>query len=138
MKPVQISVLAIMALATFPASSAFAAPRETIAPAFSEVIPNVPGKSLDAVVVSYPPGGKTPAHRHAASAFITGYVISGSIRSQLEGQPAHVYHAGQSWTEAPGAHHILSENASTTKPARLLAIFVVDSNEKALTVFDKH
>ena len=44
----------------------------------------IPGKSLTAVVVSYPPGGKTPSHRHAASVFIYAHVLSGSIRSQVD------------------------------------------------------
>src|ERR1700727_1502143 len=55
---------------------------------------NVPGKSLEGVAVSYPPGVKSGAHHHAKSAFITAYVISGAIRSQVEGEPARVYHAG--------------------------------------------
>jgi quercetin dioxygenase-like cupin family protein len=56
--------------------------RETVTPAFQEAIPNIPGKSLIGLVVSYPPGGKSPAHTHAGSAFIVGYVLSGSIRSR--------------------------------------------------------
>jgi len=91
-----------------------------------------------AVVVAYPPGGKTPPHVHARSAFITGYVLSGAIRSKVDNGPDHVFKAGESWTEQPGAHHGMSENASATEPASLLAIFVVDSDEKALTtVVDK-
>ncbi len=96
----------------------------------------MPGKTLVAAVVSYPPGGKTPAHRHAGSAFVTAYVLSGAIRSRVEGEPAHVFHAGESWSEQPGAHHVVSQNASATMPAKLLAIFVVDSGDAALTVFD--
>lgn len=109
----------------------------TVTPAFREAIPNIPGKSLIAVVVSYPPGGKTPAHRHAKSAFITGYVLSGEIRSQVDDGQVQVFKAGDSFTEKPGAHHRVSENASTTEPAKLLAIFVVDSNEAELTTIDK-
>ena len=71
-----------------------AAPRETIKTAFIEAIPNVPGKSLVGVVVNYPPGGATPAHHHERSAFITGYVLSGSIRSQVNHGEVRVYHAG--------------------------------------------
>lgn len=108
-----------------------APPRETIKTVFTEVIPNVPGKSLVGVIVNYPPGGATPAHHHASSAFITGYVLSGSIRSQVNHGEVRTYHAGKTWTEPPGADHEISENASTTEPASLLAIFVVDSNEIA-------
>ena len=98
---------------------------------------NVPGKSLEAVTVwSYPPGAKSGAHHHAKSAFIMAYVISGAIRSQVEGEPARVYHAGETWSEAPGAHHTISENASATEPAELLAVFVVDTGDGPLTTDD--
>jgi quercetin dioxygenase-like cupin family protein len=117
-----------------PAGSA--QPRETVVPAFHEVIPNVPGKSIVAVVVTYPPGGKTPAHRHAASAFITGYILSGAIRSQVDNGAVKVYQAGESFSEPPGSHHTISENASTTEPAKLLAIFIVDTNDSKLTTID--
>ena len=97
---------------------------------------NVPGKSLEAVTVSYPPGAKSGAHHHAKSAFIMAYVISGAIRSQVEGEPARVYHAGETWSEAPGAHHTISENASATEPAELLAVFLVDTGDGPLTTDD--
>jgi quercetin dioxygenase-like cupin family protein len=97
---------------------------------------NVPGKSLQAVTVSYPPGARSAAHHHAKSAFIMAYVMSGAIRSQLEGEPARVYHAGETWSEAPGAHHTVSENASATEPAELLAVFLVDAGDGPLTTDD--
>nr|WP_244484887.1 cupin domain-containing protein [Bradyrhizobium tropiciagri] len=110
---------------------------EIVTPRFSHAIPNIPGKSLIAVEVSYPPGGKSPAHRHANSAFIYGYVVSGSIRSQVEGEAPHVYKAGESFFEAPGSHHLVGGNASDTEAAKLLAVFVVDTNDKDLTTPDK-
>lgn len=97
---------------------------------------NVPGKSVEAVTVSYPPGSKSGAHYHAKSAFIMAYVISGAIRSQVEGEPARVYHAGETWSEAPGAHHTISENASVTEPAELLAVFLIDTGDGPLTIDD--
>lgn len=114
------------------------APRETVLPAFANPIANVPGKSLVAAVVTYPPAGKTPSHSHAKSAFITAYVLSGSIRSQVDDGPVKVFKVGESWTETPGARHVVSENASATEPAKLLAIFVVDTAETELTTIEKH
>jgi len=105
--------------------------------AFNLPIPNIPGKSIEALVVDYPPGGGTPAHHHARSAFITGYVLSGAIRSQVDNGPVRIYHQGEYFTENPGAHHSISENASKTDPARLLAIFVLDTGEAPLTTLDK-
>ena len=108
-------------------------PAETIALKFQGAVPNIPGKSLVAVEVTFPPGRISPPHHHADSAFIYAYVLSGSIRSQVEGEPARTYHVGDSWSEAPGAHHVLAQNMSKTKPAKLLAIFLVDSKDQQLT-----
>src|ERR1700722_7291904 len=112
--------VAVSVLAVLPGAASAAG--DKIAQAFNETIPNLPGKSLIAVVVDYAPGGTTPAHHHAASAFVTGYVLEGAIRSQVDGGDIKVFHAGESFTEQPGAHHTISENASKTKPAKLLAI----------------
>ncbi|ASW00919.1 cupin domain-containing protein [Paraburkholderia aromaticivorans] len=112
-----------------------AATRETITPAFSEAIANVPGKKMTALIVDYAPGGKSLPHRHG-QAFVVGYVLSGAIRSQVNNGEKKVFHAGEHWTEKPGVHHTESENASATEPARLLAIFVADSKDKNLVTFD--
>ena len=111
-------------------------PRETITPAFNYPIANVKGKNMTAIVVDYPAGGTTPAHRHG-QAFVVGYVLQGAIKSRLNNGVEKVYHAGESWTEEPGAHHNVSENASKTEPAKLLAIFVTDENQKDLVKLDK-
>jgi quercetin dioxygenase-like cupin family protein len=109
---------------------------EQVKPVFKHLIPNVEGKRMVAVVVSYPPGAKSPAHHHARSAFIYAYVLSGAIRSQVGDEPAKVYRAGEGFYEVPGSYHRISENASDTKAASLLAVFVVDSNDDPLTTPD--
>jgi quercetin dioxygenase-like cupin family protein len=109
---------------------------ETIAPAFKTPIANVPGKTMTALVVDYKPGGKSRPHRHG-DAFVVAYVLQGEIRSAVNGGEPRVYHAGESWTEAPGDHHTDSENASSTKPAKLLAIFVAADDDKDLVIWDK-
>jgi quercetin dioxygenase-like cupin family protein len=110
--------------------------RETVTVAADEPIPNVPGKRLVTRVVDYPPGGGSAPHRHARSAFIYAYVISGEIRSQVDSEPARVYRAGEAWFESPGSHHPVSLNASDTEPARLLAVVIVDAADKQLTIPD--
>ena len=59
------------------------------------------------------------------------------MRSQVDDAPVRVYRAGESFFEAPGAHHAISENASETEPARLLAVFVVDTGDDPLTTPDR-
>jgi quercetin dioxygenase-like cupin family protein len=100
---------------------------------FEHAIPNIPGKSLIAVVVDYPPGGASPPHVHAKSAFIYAYVLTGAIESQVNEGPKRVYRAGESFYETPGSKHRVSRNANQTEPAKLLAVFVVDTDDKALT-----
>ena len=92
---------------------------------FSGKLPNVPGKSLTAVLVKYGPGEKSASHAHAGSVF--AFVISGKIRSSNSATgPAKVYQAGEGFFEPPGSIHSISENGSATEPASLLAIFVAD------------
>lgn len=83
--------------------------------------------------VDYAPGAASPSHTHAKSAFIYAYVISGAIESKVNDSETRTYRAGESWSEQPGAIHSISRNASKTEPAKLLAVFVLDTNDKALT-----
>ena len=101
---------------------------------YEHALPNVPGKSIKGVLVEYGPGGSSPAHTHAKSAFIYATVLEGAIRSSVNNEPAATYRTGQSFSEMPGDVHSVSENASKTEPAKLLAVFVVDTNEKELTM----
>ena len=79
------------------------------------------------------PGGNSPAHIHPNSAFIYATVLEGAIRSQVNDGPVTTYRAGESWSENPGDRHAVSANASATEPARLLAVFVLDTDETTLT-----
>jgi quercetin dioxygenase-like cupin family protein len=104
---------------------------------FDRALPNVPGKSMKGVLVEYQPGGLNPAHTHPDSAFIYATVLEDAIRSKVNDGPEKVYRAGESWAEVPGDHHLVSANDSDTQPARLLAVFVVDTDEENLVINDK-
>lgn len=127
----------VLTAMTLGSSRALAQNVEQVKPVFEHILPSAEGKSMIAVVVTYLPGAKSAAHHHAGSAFIYAYVLSGAIRSQVDNQPAKVYKVGESFYELPGSHHEISENASDTDPASLLAIFVVDSKDKPLTTPDQ-
>jgi quercetin dioxygenase-like cupin family protein len=120
------------------APAGYAREPETVKLDFQHAIPNIPGKKLVAVVVNYPPGGKSLSHHHAKSAFIYAHVLTGAIRSVVGSEPAKVYQAGESFYEEPGAHHRVSENASETQPASLLAVFIVDAEDQPLTIPDSN
>ena len=100
---------------------------------YEHALPNVPGKSIKGVLVEYSPGGSSSAHTHAKSAFIYATVLEGAIRSSVNDGPVVTYRTGESFSEMPGDRHAVSENASETAPAKLLAVFVIDTDEKVLT-----
>src|SRR4051794_5053309 len=92
----------VLAATALGVSLAGAQEAEKVKPVFQHELPNAKGKSMVAVLVSYPPGAKSAAHHHAPSAFIYAYVLSGSIRSQVDDGPAKVYGVGESFYEMPG------------------------------------
>jgi quercetin dioxygenase-like cupin family protein len=132
---VRLTIAAAWTVAAISSALAVAAerqPSETVAPQFQAAIPNVPGKTFTSVIVNFPPGAKSATHRHG-EAFVYAYVLSGTIRSQLGNDPAKVYRAGEDWSEPPGALHRVTENMSTSNPAKLLAIFVANTGDPLKT-----
>ena len=130
-------ILCTLLVASLPFGSVLAqTPKEKSAKVtlvYQHELPNVPGKSIKGVLVEYGPGGYSAGHTHAKSAFIYATVLEGAISSQINDGPVTVYKAGQNFSELPGDRHGVSANASKTKPAKLLAVFVVDTNETELT-----
>ena len=100
----------------------------------SHALPDIPGKRVTIVRVTYGPGGFTPPHRHAGT--VTAYITKGQIRSQLQGGPVEVFEVGQSFFEPPGAIHLVSANASNTEWAELIAVFVADEGAQLTTLLD--
>ncbi|MFF4600966.1 cupin domain-containing protein [Amycolatopsis sp. CA-161197] len=88
-----------------------------------QALPNAEGKTFTSQIVAFPPGSAAPSHRHG-QAFVYAYVLEGDVRSQVDEQAVTTYHQGQTWFELPGAHHVVAANASTTKPAKLLVVYV--------------
>jgi quercetin dioxygenase-like cupin family protein len=99
---------------------------------YEHALPNVPGKSIKGVLVEYGPGDASSAHTHPKSAFIYATVLEGAIRTSVNDGSVVIYRAGQNFSELPGDRHSVDENASKTEPAKLLAVFVVDTDEKEL------
>ena len=115
------------------AGAAAHGPMEIVKPTFEQTITNLLDKSLIAVEVEYPPVAASVPHVHVKSAFIYAYVVSGAIESKVNDGELRVYCAGESWSEPPSASHPVGQNVSKTEPAKLLAVFIVDGNDKELT-----
>ncbi|MEV5386435.1 cupin domain-containing protein [Streptomyces sp. NPDC052721] len=112
-----------------PAAMASTRPAETLRPLLQQALPNVKGKTFTSVIVDFPPHARAMPHRHG-QAFVYAYVLEGTVRSRLDGQPVRSYHQGENWVEEPGAHHVLTENTSPTERAELLVVFVSNTGEK--------
>jgi quercetin dioxygenase-like cupin family protein len=91
---------------------------------FSKDLTNLPGKEGLMVIVEYPPGSTDPVHRHNAHGFI--YVLEGSIVMQVRGGKETTVTAGQTFYEGPDDVHVVGRNASKTKPAKFVVVFVKD------------
>lgn len=100
---------------------------------FSQRLPLLDGRHLEAKVVevTYGPGGSSAPHRHPCA--VIGYVIEGAMRIQVKGRPEVIYHVGDSFYEGPDDVHLISANASQAAPARFIAYFTCD-HETPLSV----
>lgn len=92
-----------------------------------KTLPDLAGKLGIMATVQYAPGQASLPHEHPGSVF--AYVLDGEVVSQLEGGAAITYKAGDSWYEAPHAGHLVSKNASSTKPATLLVFLLTSEGE---------
>ncbi|CAI8750417.1 Cupin domain protein [Pseudomonas sp. IT-P12] len=131
MKALHLCAAPLAALALTLSASAFAHdPSEKVTILQDEVLKNVPDKKALMLEVDYKPGQSSIAHKHEGTAM--AYVLSGSIVSQVKGEPAKTYKAGEFWYEPAGSEHLVSKNASKTKPAKLLVFMVLSPDEKVL------
>ncbi|KAI5461849.1 hypothetical protein BGZ63DRAFT_356605, partial [Mariannaea sp. PMI_226] len=101
-------------------------PLPSVELAYQNKLPNCPGKSCIGLLVTYPPNGSTPPHRHAGAS-VTAIVLEGTVLCKMNDEPTRVYEQGETWFEAPGCHHKVSDNYSLTDSTKLLATFVVDT-----------
>jgi quercetin dioxygenase-like cupin family protein len=88
--------------------------------------PNIPGKSMVVGVIDMDPNGATPSHTHGGAA-VVAMVASGTVLNQMNCEEPIVSKAGDIWYEAPGCHHVRSENAGGgSETARFFAVLIVD------------
>jgi len=92
----------------------------------AQQLPALEGARLKAtlVEVNYGPGEASTPHSHPCP--VIGYVVEGALRTQFKGEPEMTYKAGDSFYEPPNSIHVVSANASSTKPAKLIAYLLCD------------
>ena len=89
---------------------------------FKHDLPNLTMDDWDVTVsqVDFPPGIVGKVHHHAG--FVLAYVLEGRIVSKVSGQEEKTYRPGEMFYEPPGSTHEVSNNASESQPAKLLAL----------------
>jgi quercetin dioxygenase-like cupin family protein len=117
-------------LAASGARVAGAAPAPALTELLAKEMADIPGKELLAITVEYPPGGADPIHRHDAHVFV--YVLEGSVVMALRGGNEVTLSKGQTYYEGPLDVHTVSRNASSTKPAKFLVVFIKDKGLEAV------
>ncbi len=119
----------ILALACL-MSSMLLAQEAQVTELLSKDLTNLPGKEGLMITVEYPPSSTDPIHRHNAHAFI--YVLEGSIVMQVRGGKEVTLTPGQTFYEGPDDVHVVGRNASKTKPAKFVVLFVKDKGAPVL------
>jgi quercetin dioxygenase-like cupin family protein len=91
-------------------------------PLVTKDLMGIPGKEASMLTVEYAPGQASASHRHNASTFV--YVLEGSVIMQVKGGKQMTLGPGETFYESPEDIHVVSKNASDTKPAKILVFFV--------------
>jgi quercetin dioxygenase-like cupin family protein len=133
-------ITALFVAAALPVAAQELEPARAGPPVLLEApLADAPGKNLVVVELNFPPNPRLPStpeshprgHRHPGSVYV--YVTHGAVRLGVEGQPVQVVEAGGSFFEPVGAHHIITENASATEPARAIAVMIVPEGAPLVT-----
>ncbi len=117
------TVLAL--LADFAAAlDATGAAKPTVVPLLAKDVPEFAGKEITVATVEYLPGGASASHRHHAHVVV--YVLEGRYATQVAGGERLVLGPGETFYENPADVHVVSENASTTEPVKILVFMLKD------------
>ena len=110
------------------------APQAKVTPLMSKSLADIPSKELLMLTVEYPPGSSDPVHRHNAHGLI--YVLEGSIVMQVKGGKEVTLKPGDTFYEGPDDIHVVGRNASSTKSAKFLVVFLKDKGAPILVPQD--
>jgi quercetin dioxygenase-like cupin family protein len=117
-----LAVLSILILTgTLTAQNAVTA-QETITPLITKDLAGFPGEEVLMYTVDFPPGFSSPVHRHNAQ--VSVYVLEGTVVMQLRGQKELTLQPGQTFYEDPNDIHVVSRNASSTRPAKFIVFLI--------------
>jgi len=121
----RILVLVLFVASTLTLTSPLMA-QETITPIMTHALAANSGSEVLMYTVDFPPGFSSPIHRHDAQ--VSVYVLEGSVVMQVRGGKELTLGPGQSFYENPNDIHVVSRNASSSKPAKFLVFLIHKKN----------
>lgn len=104
---------------------------DSVSVLMKQSLADMTGKVATVLTVDYAPGAASDPHVHPGSVF--AYVLEGAVVTQLDGESAMTYTKGQSWYEPPKKPHLVSKNASSREPAKLLVFLLSQEGELTKT-----
>jgi quercetin dioxygenase-like cupin family protein len=126
----RILALSLLAAGTFVSTRSLMA-QETITPIMTHALAAASGSEALMYTVDFPPGFSSPIHRHDAQ--VSVYVLEGSVVMQVKGGKELTLGPGQSFYETPTDIHVVSRNASNSKPAKFL-VFLIHKKDAPLVI----
>ncbi|KAJ5845963.1 hypothetical protein N7534_009632 [Penicillium rubens] len=94
-------------------------PMPSIEIAYSYKLVDIPNKTMVSLRIEFPPNGSTPPP--------SAWGRKRTVLNKMNEEPMKTIQEGGSWFEAPGCHHRISDNASKTEAATLIATMVTDT-----------
>lgn len=88
---------------------------------------DVPGSNYEVMfgIAELIPGPTTGRHSHPG--VVMAYVVEGEFWYQIDGQPEHIYKAGDAFQVLERAVH--NEGAVGHKPAKVMAVYIVEKGK---------
>ncbi len=93
-------------------------------------VPLTAAKTIDhvrGVSIDFAPSQRTGRHQHPIP--VVGYIVSGTIAFQVEGQPARTLHAGEAFYEPADTTIAVFDNASNSEPAKFVGFYLMGAGE---------
>ncbi len=104
--------------------------KTTVTKLLNAPLDGIAGQEANVVLFDVAPGWAIANHSHPGHVIV--YMLQGSIKIEVEGEPAHVISAGDVLHEIPD-RSMVANNISSTKGAKFL-VFQVGEIGKPLTV----
>ncbi|MGO4517174.1 cupin domain-containing protein [Terriglobus sp. 2YAB30_2] len=126
----RVFVLSLLITGTLAMTNPLSA-QETITPITTHALAADPSKEILMYTVDFPAGFSSPIHRHNAQ--VSVYVLEGTVVMQVKGGKELTLGPGQSFYEDPSDIHVISRNASNSKPAKFL-VFLIHKKDAPLVI----